>query len=279
MSAHGAAIAQITDLHIKPPGELVCDRVDSAAALARCIDTLNGLLPRPDLVVISGDLADAPVPETYAHLCRLLDKLEIPFAAVPGNHDDRALLRTILPAQPYAQPEGALNSVRTIGGVDVVMIDSSVPGAPYGQLDETTVAWLDATLGTSPQRPALLFLHHPPFATGIGHMDKQNLRNADALAAIVRRHPRARLVAAGHVHRAVVTAFAGITATICPAPNHAVTLDLAGHLPSSFQIDPPAFHLHVWFPGDGFGAVVTHQVPVGSFEGPYPFFAADGRYL
>jgi 3',5'-cyclic-AMP phosphodiesterase len=279
MSARGAAIAQISDLHIKPPGELVCGRVDTAAALTRCIDTLNRFLPRPDLVVISGDLVDAPLPEAYEHLCRLLEKLEIPFVAVPGNHDDRAMLRAALPTQPYAQAEAALNAVHAIRGIDVLMIDSSIPGAPHGKLDDDTLAWLDATLGASAARPAVIFLHHPPFVTGIGHMDKQNLRNADALAALLRRHPRARLVAAGHIHRAVVTAFAGATATICPAPNHAVTLDLAGHLPSSFQIEPPAFHLHVWFPGDGFGTIVTHLVPIGAFEGPYPFFAPDGRYL
>ena len=279
MSAYGAVIAQISDLHIKPPGELVCGRVDTAAALACCIDTLNRLLPRPDLVVISGDLADAPLPEAYKLLCRLLEKLEIPFVAVPGNHDDRVGLRAALPAQSYARAEGALNSVHAVGGVDVVMVDSSVPGAPYGQLGDATLMWLDATLGASPARPALIFLHHPPFATGICHMDKQNLRNADALAALLRRHPRARLVAAGHVHRAVVAAFAGVTATVCPAPNHAVALDLAGRLCPSFQIEPPAFHLHVWCPGDGFGSIVTHLVPIGAFDGPYPFFATDGRYL
>ena len=110
-------------------------------------------------------------------------------------------------------------------------------------------------------------------------MDVQNLRNADALDAILRRHPRALLVAAGHVHRAVLTTFAGIAATICPAPNHAVALDLDARLPPSFKIEPPAFHLHTWFPGDGFGRIVTHWVPIGDFAGPHPFFGGDGKLL
>ena len=100
-----------------------------------------------------------------------------------------------------------------------------------------------------------------------------------ALAAIVCKHPRARLIAAGHVHRATLTSFAGIAATICPAPNHAVALDLDGHLPSSFMVEPPAFHLHAWFPGEAYGSVVTHHVPIGDFDGPHPFFANDGRLL
>lgn len=279
MSVFQAVIAQITDLHIKPQGELVCGRVDSAAALTRCIKELNRLSPRPDLVVISGDLVDAPSPQAYEHLMRLLKPLQIPFAAVPGNHDDREMMRAALPDARYAQSRGALNSMRSVGGVDIVLTDSAVPGAPHGELDAETLAWLDGTLGETATRPALLFLHHPPFVTGIDHMDVQNLRNADKLAALVRRHPRVRLVAAGHLHRAIATTFAGITATICPAPNHAVALDLEKRLPPSFTIEPPAFHLHVCLPGEGFGTIATHLVPIGDFGGPYPFFAADGRYL
>lgn len=272
-------IAQISDLHIKAPGELAYGIVDTSDALRRCIVELNRLSPRPDLVVVSGDLADTPTAEEYDQLARLLAALDIPFVAIPGNHDDRALLRAALPEQAYANRQGALNQTHAVGDIDIVLLDSSVPGAAHGELDADTLAWLDNTLAASPARPALLFLHHPPFVTGIAHMDVQNLRNADALAALIARHERARLIAAGHVHRATMTTFAGIAATICPAPNHAVALDLAGGLPPSFRIEPPAFHLHAWFPGAPFGHVVTHLVPIGDFDGPHPFFSPDGRLL
>ncbi|MGO8924417.1 MAG: phosphodiesterase [Xanthobacteraceae bacterium] len=278
MSAR-ALIAQISDLHIKPPGELAYRRVDTGMALTRCIEALNRFEPRPDLVVISGDLVDAPLKEAYDHLIKLLAPLAMPFAAIPGNHDERAMLCAALPDRHCAPAPGTLNSVRAIGAVDVVLIDSTVPGKDYGTLDAQTLAWLDATLGGSATRPALLFLHHPPFVTGIEHMDVQNLRNAADLAAILRKHERARLVAAGHVHRSVLTTFAGRAATICPAPNHAVALDLDARLPPSLTIEPPAFHLHAWMAGNGFGTVVTHWVPIGDFPGPYPFFGASGSLL
>ncbi len=272
-------IAQISDLHIKPPGALAYGKVDTAAALAHCITGLNRLASRPALVVISGDLADTPLKQEYDHLLTLLAPLQIPFAAVPGNHDDRALMRAALPNQPYASATGALSLMHRVGDLDIICLDSSVPGAPHGTLDAATLPWLDAALATSKTRPALLFLHHPPFITGITHMDVQNLRNAADLATLLQRHPRARLVAAGHIHRATLTTFAGIAATICPAPNHAVALDLDAHLPPSFNVEPPAFHLHAWFPGKDFGRVVTHHVPIGDFDGPHPFFNADGRLL
>jgi 3',5'-cyclic AMP phosphodiesterase CpdA len=272
-------IAQISDLHIKPPGELAYGRVDTAKALERCVTTLNEFAPALDFVVISGDLADTPVVEEYADLARLLAPLKLPFAAIPGNHDSREMMRAAFPKADYAFPSGALNQKVEVGGLDLLLLDSSVPGKPHGTLDAPTLKWLDATLSSSADRPALSFLHHPPFTAGIWHMDRQNLHNASELADIIRRHPRARLVACGHVHRATLTTFAGIPCTICPAPNHAVDLDLDKLRKPSFKVEPPAFHLHAWFPGDDFGQLVTHQVPIGSFDGPHPFFGPDGKLL
>jgi 3',5'-cyclic AMP phosphodiesterase CpdA len=278
MPAKPVHIAQISDLHIKPPGVLAYGRVDTAKALERCVTALNAFRPKPDLVVISGDLADTPSVEEYGYLKRLLARLELPFVGIPGNHDSRELMRSAFP-QRYAFPSGPLNQHIEVGGLDLLLLDSSVHGKPHGELDAPTLQWLEATLASSAERPALLFLHHPPFTTGIWHMDRQNLHNSSELAAIVRRHPRVQLIAAGHVHRATLTMFAGIPATICPAPNHTVDLDLEHLREPSFRVEQPAFHLHRWLAGEGFGGVVTHQVPIGEFDGPHPFFGPDGKLL
>lgn len=277
MMAKPLLIAQISDLHIKRPGELAYGRVDTATALMLCVASLNQFKPAPDFVVISGDLADTPLVEEYDHLAQLLEALILPFAAVPGNHDSREMVRAVFPTAGYAFPSGALDQKIEVGELDLVLLDSSVGGKAHGLLEAKTLQWLDATLSSSVDRPALLFLHHPPLATGISHMDSQNLHNASELAPIIQRHPRARLVACGHVHRATLSMFAGIPCTICPAPNHAVDLDLGELRGPSFKIEPPAFHLHTWFPGEGH--LVTHQVPIGSFEGPHPFFGPDGKLL
>jgi 3',5'-cyclic AMP phosphodiesterase CpdA len=272
-------IAQISDLHIKSPGELAYGRVDTTKALERCVAALNAFEPAPDFVVISGDLVDTPKAGEYEHLKHLLERLRLPFAGIPGNHDGRELMRAAFPNAPYAMPSGALNQKIEVGEIDLLLLDSSVPGKPHGELEAPTLQWLDATLASSPTRPALLFLHHPPFVAGIWHMDRQNLQNAADLDAIVRRHPRAKIIATGHVHRATLTMFAGVPCTICPAPNHAVDLDLAELRGPSFKIEPPAFHLHTWFGGEPFGHLVTHHVPIGDFDGPHPFFGPDGKLL
>jgi 3',5'-cyclic AMP phosphodiesterase CpdA len=279
MTSKPVRIAQISDLHIKPPGSLAYGRVDTAKALERCVMALNEFDPAPDFVVISGDLADTPVAEEYDYLKRLLAQLRLPFAGIPGNHDSRELMRAAFSQANNALASGPLDQKVELGELDLVLLDSSVPGKPHGELEAPTLQWLDTVLASSIGRPALLFLHHPPFMTGIWHMDRQNLVNAGEFASIVRRHPRVQLIATGHVHRATLTMFAGAPTTICPAPNHAVDLDLEHLREPSFKVEPPAFHLHSWFPGERFGTVVTHQVPIGAFDGPHPFFGPDGKLL
>ena len=102
MTPKPICIAQISDLHIKPPGTLAYGKVDTGRALERCVASLNAFDPAPDFVVISGDLADTPNVEEYDYLKRLLEPLKLPFAGIPGNHDSRELMRAAFPDAPYA---------------------------------------------------------------------------------------------------------------------------------------------------------------------------------
>jgi 3',5'-cyclic-AMP phosphodiesterase len=279
MSGEPLLIAQISDLHIKRPGELAYGVVDTAAALRNCVAHLNGLDPRPAIVVCSGDLVDGGAREEYDHLKQLLSPLMLPLVVIPGNHDDREEFRRAFPHQKYAAATGSANQLVSVADVDLVLLDSMVPGELYGRLDANTLDWLSSVLAATPQRPAFVFLHHPPFRTGVVHMDELNLHNADDFIAIIGRHRRVQRVACGHVHRAVVTRVADVPATICPAVNHAVELAFGHDAPPTFKLEPPAFHMHAWFAGGEFGSLVTHHVPIGAFAGPHAFFASDGKFL
>ncbi|MGB9208229.1 MAG: hypothetical protein WCB78_08985 [Pseudolabrys sp.] len=107
------------------------------------------------------------------------------------------------------------------------------------------------------------------------YTDAVRLRNPDALATVLKSHPRVLLLAAGHVHRAAQTIFTGISASICSAGEQAVTLEFEPRWPEVFRVEPPAFHLHAWLSGPRFASVVTRVVPVGEFPGPYSYGYAD----
>jgi 3',5'-cyclic AMP phosphodiesterase CpdA len=104
-------------------------------------------------------------------------------------------------------------------------------------------------------------------------MDRIGLANADALHAIVQRHPQVERVLCGHLHRPIQVRWAGTLASTAPSPAHQVALDLAEDAPSQFVMEPPAYQLHRWHPGTG---LVSHTAYVGAFDGPYPFYEAGG---
>jgi len=63
-------------------------------------------------------------------------------------------------------------------------LDTLVPGQGGGRLGPARLAWLDARLAEAPARPTLVFMHHPPFKTGIERMDL-DLRTPGALGWVM----------------------------------------------------------------------------------------------
>jgi len=98
-------IAQITDMHIRPEGVLAYRRVDTAPYLARAVEHLRCLKPRPDVVLATGDLVDAGTDEEYRRLRGLLAPLPMPVYLIPGNHDNRDALATVFADHAYL-PQG-----------------------------------------------------------------------------------------------------------------------------------------------------------------------------
>jgi 3',5'-cyclic AMP phosphodiesterase CpdA len=263
-------LAQVTDMHIKAGGKLSYRVVDTEASLARCIAQLMRLPQVPDAVLFTGDLVDFGRPEEYDNLARLLSPLTMPFFLMPGNHDDPEVMRAKFPSHAYMrQRAGKLDYAIDEFALRIVALDSTVPRKPYGGLTAEQLAWLDATLGAAPAKPTVVALHHPPFWTGIGHMDVQLLKDPAPLEAIISRHPQVERVMCGHLHRDIARRFGGTIAATCPSPSHQVALDLADDAASRFVMEPPGFQLHLWREDVG---LVSHTAAIGEFAGPYPFY-------
>lgn len=276
-------IAQLSDLHIKADGALAyAGKVDTYTALQRAVDHLNSINPRPDLVLVSGDLGDFGTPAEYRQARLALDRLLMPFYVIPGNHDERSAMREGFTDHVYL-PAGqghlsyALDSVLEDQPLRLVALDTSEPGKPYGLMDAERVQWLDRMLSERPEDRTLLFMHHPPVAVGITHMDVQCLQEAERLAVVLRRHPQVELILCGHLHRPVEFIWEGRPVYVAPAHNHAVTLDLVPGAPSSFSLEPPMLRLIYLDPESG--VLISHMTHVGANDGPYPFFDAAGRLI
>lgn len=254
-------IAQITDAHVGPEGELFYGRLDTGAALARAVAALNALTPRPDIVLFTGDLADRGTPAEYDYIRRLLAPLKMPLAVIPGNHDRRKAMRAafaeILPETGFLHQVIEEFPLRLIG---LDTLDESE--FSLGLICAERRDWLDRQLSAAPDRPTVVFMHHPPFLTGIGHMDPINCAGGGALEAVIARHPQVIRVLCGHVHRPVVVGWGGTIASIAPAVAHQLPLDLRPDAPSAFVLEPPAFDLHLWIEGQG---LTSHRQIIGDF--------------
>jgi len=259
-------IAQITDTHVRAPGKLLMGRVDTAAFLAAAVAAVNRLDPPADLVLLTGDLVEAASAEEYAHFAALIAPLKAPAYLIPGNHDAREALRAAFPGHRYLPREGFIQYALEDWPVRILALDTLIPGQGGGELCSERLAWLERALAAAPGRRTLVMMHHPPFPSGIPHMDRYGLANAGALAAVIARYPNVERIAAGHLHRSIQARFAGTVATTCPSAAHQIALDLLPEMPLRYIFEPPAFQLHLC--SDAVG-IVTHTVPVGDFAGPY----------
>ena len=262
-------VCQVSDMHLMAGRNLAYGVVDTAAYLGRCIAHIQTLPQRPDVVVMTGDLVDGGKPEQYALLREIIAPLSMPVYLIPGNHDDREALRAAFPDHAYLNqfPPFIQYAVEE-HELRIVAIDTVIPGQDGGELCAQRLEWLALTLATAPQRPTLLLMHHPPFATGIGFMDEIGLANPEALAQVVGKHAQIERILCGHLHRPIQTRFAGTLACTAPSTAHQITLDLAPAAPGTFTMEPPAYYVHAWTAATG---VVTHTAYVGDFPGPYSF--------
>ena len=219
-------LCQISDPHVVPEGTLAYGRVDTGRMLQRCVSKILALPRLPDAVVATGDLTDHGTVDEYERLAELLAPLRMPLYLVVGNHDDSRALHSVFPGHAYlAGDDGFVQYTVDDFEVRLIVLDTTVPGAPGGELCARRLQWLDHTLGDS-DRPTIIAQHHPPFATGLTLMDRMTLANPGAEAAVVARHRHVQCIISGHYHRTIQTRFAGTVASVCPSTAHELALDL-----------------------------------------------------
>jgi 3',5'-cyclic-AMP phosphodiesterase len=265
-------IVQLTDLHIRPEGVAAYRVVETNMLTERALRAVARLTPRPDSVLITGDLTDCGLDEEYILLAGLLRRqLEVPVHLIPGNHDRR---QNLIEQLRVPHEDGFVQYTVDNLPVRLVMLDTVVPGAGHGELCERRLAWLDRTLAAVPHKPTLIAMHHPPFLCGIEHMDRINLRDSGRFAELVARHPQVERIICGHHHRPVIAHVAQAIASIAPSVAHQVELELRPNAPGAFVLEPPAFQIHTWSAQNG---IISHTAYVGDYAGPFPF-VTDPEY-
>jgi Icc protein len=214
-------------------------------------------------VILSGDIVNGPESYEYGRAAEILEPLPIPLHPLPGNHDDRDLLRSAFPShQGVADCGEFIQYEAECAGLRLLVLDTLDAGNSDGggRLDEARLGWLAERLGERPGEPVLIAMHHPPILTGMRGFDEIGLPEADrGHLREVLEGSETRLIVAGHVHRTMAGALGSTRVLTVPSVNLQSRLDLSGSTAIELVADPPGFAVHAFNEAIG---IVSHIEPL-----------------
>jgi Icc protein len=252
-------IAQITDLHIgfdrDNPHEINVRRLNMV------IDQLNAMEPRPEMLLVTGDLVEhADDKRAYRHMEALVKRWQGPILWAVGNHDDRSNFLEVLPEVPTDE-NGFIQYEAEHGGLRFVVVDTLDPGRHGGMVCEKRGKWLRARLREKKDVPTIVVMHHPPVDTGIAWMSALPCEEwVQRVERILKPAKQVVAIVAGHVHRPISSSFADKRLVVATSSAPLVALDLEDvdplHPDGRALIigDAPGFAIHYW---DG-ASLLTH---------------------
>jgi len=239
-------ILQLTDLHLFQDAESRLFGIPTRETLQSVLDHVQSSGTAFDHVLITGDHTHDENIDSYrtvrSFLTPRLDRLSI----VPGNHDDRDVMRSVFAdvIDRQTSQSGAVAERITFswcsGEFLLIGLDTHSPGNVSGQVGDVQANWLNDLLTTHGDRPAVVFCHHPPFDVGSDWMDAIGLTDRHLLEDIVKRHPQVELFCCGHVHHE----FSGqvCSTNVVTTPSTGIQFEPAGTT-ATFASDAPGYRV------------------------------------
>lgn len=181
-------VIQLTDLHLLADPNARYRGKDTRSHFLAGLKLAVRL--KPDLLLLTGDLAEDEQLATYQWLYQQLNNSGLNWQWLPGNHDNPALMASFSPTDFHQQ---------TLHW-QILGLNSHLPNQTQGELDATQLERLQHAL-TNP-KPLLIALHHPPVAVNSQWKDAIALQNSAVFWKLLNDQHHARLVIFGHVHQA-----------------------------------------------------------------------------
>ncbi|WP_407333946.1 phosphodiesterase [Enterovibrio sp. 27052020O] len=262
-------IIQITDIHLTVPPHKVSGQLNTYALFEQAIDKIEQDLPLfgdVDAIIATGDITDYGDVESYELFKTQIERLNLPYLVIPGNHDSREAMNASFPQFAGFAPHDEINWVQEYSDFDVIGLDSVIPHQGGGALSASTLHFLERALATNQNKPALIALHHPPFESGIRFMDSIGLKGADDMADLLNQTSREVRVICGHLHNSIVCNMGQATVLSSPAIASSFMTDHRPNAPVGFTQKPGGYMLHEW--QNGFRSSYLSLSPNGDL---YPF--------
>ncbi|MEO1063892.1 MAG: metallophosphoesterase [Actinomycetota bacterium] len=241
-----APVVQLSDTHFLEPGAEAegGGAYDTAAAFEAVLGDVERHLD-PDLVVVTGDVADHGRPEQYRLAADSLGRFAAPVNVCPGNHD-----RAVAFDAGLGRADVSTTRVIELGAWALVFADSCAGvqrpdehGLPVdppveerlhsnGSLGSAEASWIRRVVEASPAEHVFVWLHHPP-VPGIAMY-----RNDDYLAewrALLADLPKVRGLGAGHTHVPAELELDGRPIFVAPSLKNNFDLEAGTWLPPGYR--------------------------------------------
>lgn len=189
-------VLQLTDCHLRadPDGALL--GMKTRDSLDAVLELVAQQEERPDLVLVTGDLAQEGSVAAYRCLQERLAGFPCPVVWFMGNHDESGSMHLV------GEEAGLLPRSLALGHWHFIFLDSSCPGKVHGQLTESELRHLREQLDAAGDRHVLVALHHHPMPVGSVWLDAIGLRNGQDFRQLVEGRSAVKVVLWGHVHQA-----------------------------------------------------------------------------
>lgn len=205
-------IIQITDMHLFENADETLLGVNTWNSFDAVVDSIQRNYPNPDLIVLTGDLAQDETARAYQKLIRRLHVFNCPKYGIPGNHDDEKYL--ISTFRDFHLQD---NRNFRVGDWHFIMLNTQKKHAVEGYLTDEQLDFLNHSLGSYPEHPTLIFMHHPPVPVGSAWIDKLNLSNPDAFWSVLKSYHSIKGIFCGHVHQEFMSTQKGIPVFTTPS--------------------------------------------------------------
>lgn len=240
-------VVQLSDTHFledgaPPEGGFAYDTSDAFEAVRGHV-AATGV---PDLVVVTGDVADHGRADQYRQAADAFSSLDAPVNVCPGNHDQDATFTTAIGRRTVSTSRAI-----EIGNWCFLFVDSNagvmiahesgrfVDPAEYddrlhgnGSLGMREASWIRDACAATAAEHVFIWLHHPPGApVGLSrdHDYDAEWRN------LVGDLAKLRGMGGGHTHVPDHYEFEGCEVFVCPALKNNFDLDAKTMLPPGYR--------------------------------------------
>lgn len=193
-------LLQISDTHCyaqdSTPLEWTTPAIYPNQHVTRVLQHLSTHYAHYHALLISGDLAQQEVPETYQRLNAQLTQFPLSIHVLMGNHDTTSLAHTYLERRFWSP------AFIQYGHWHLLMVDTNRPQQPDGHLSTEQYQALDQYLATIPaQDYVVIVMHHHPMPIQSAWMDVMGLQQAEQFWQWAAQYPAIQAVLHGHIHQ------------------------------------------------------------------------------